>query len=92
MNAVEWLEQNGVQRDQIDAGYALNGGDLYLGAGGTESSNSDRVPMITSKGLAPYVISERPIAGLVIVRTFKVSRLPGVDREIFVLRRHDVAP
>ena len=90
MAARDMLESRGIERASIDAGYELNGLDLYRFArpGGESPDEAAHVPMITSAKLDDYTIAAGPIAGTEIIG--KISR-PGPfglgSREIYVLRR-----
>jgi dolichyl-phosphate-mannose-protein mannosyltransferase len=84
------LEAAGVPRSAIDAGYSLNGADLYRYVDNGEESYSDEqgIPMITSKDLEEYTIAAAPIAGTLIVRRFPWPGPLGFgSRELYVLRR-----
>jgi hypothetical protein len=88
--ARDMLESRGIKRASIDAGYELNGLDLYRFArpGGESPDEAAHVPMITSAKLDDYTIAAGPIAGTETVG--KISR-PGPfglgSREIYLLRR-----
>ncbi|HLX36314.1 MAG TPA: hypothetical protein VKR29_00885 [Candidatus Binataceae bacterium] len=80
----DMLEQRGIARASIDAGYALNGMELYPFPDGDDSS----VPMITSSKLSEYTVASSPIAGTEIVGTFAWPGPFGFrKRELYVLRR-----
>ena len=59
------LEHEGVPRSAIDAGYALNGEDLYrYPKHGIETMELEAgIPMITSPKIGEYTIASEPIAG-----------------------------
>jgi len=90
MAARDLLQKSGIPRSAIDAGYGLNGLDLYgFGRRGAPNESEDAaVPMITSAELEEYTIAAGPVQGTEIVR--KISR-PGPfgfgSREMYVLRR-----
>lgn len=64
------LEREGVRRSEIDAGYALNGEDLYrYPKHGIETMQLEAgIPMITSPKIDEYTIASEPIAGTEVVR------------------------
>ena len=70
------LEREGVPRSSIDAGYSLNGEDLYrYPKHGIETMKLEAgIPMITSQQVDEYTIASEPIPGTVIVRRI---RWPG---------------
>jgi hypothetical protein len=90
--ARDLLERSGVKRPSIDAGYELNGLDLYrfARAGGEDEYQAAHVPMITSGKLDEYTIAAGLIPGTEMVG--RISR-PGPfglgTREIYVLRRFE---
>jgi hypothetical protein len=90
MTARDLLESRGIERASIDAGYELNGLDLYRFArpGGESPDEAAHVPMITSAKLEDYTIAAGPIAGTETIG--KISR-PGPfglgSRQIYILRR-----
>jgi hypothetical protein len=90
--ARDLLERRGVKRPSIDAGYELNGLDLYrfARAGGEDEYEAAHVPMITSGELDEYTIAAGLIPGTEMVG--RISR-PGPfglgTREIYVLRRFE---
>jgi hypothetical protein len=90
--ARDLLERSGVKRPSIDAGYELNGRDLYrfARAGGEDEYQAAHVPMITSGNLDEYTIAAGLIPGTEIVG--RISR-PGPfglgTREIYVLQRFE---
>ncbi|HTY54996.1 MAG TPA: glycosyltransferase family 39 protein [Candidatus Binataceae bacterium] len=84
------LERSGVARSDIDAGYALNGGDLYhenptvIERWGT----APRIPMITSDALARFTIAAAPVEGTRVIRRAPWPGPLGCDgRGIYVLER-----
>jgi hypothetical protein len=90
MAARDMLEKRGIARADIDAGYELNGLDLYRFArhGGESPEEANHVPMITSSKLEEYTIAAGPIPGTELVG--RLSR-PGPfglgSREMYLLRR-----
>jgi len=89
------LEREGVPRPQIDAGYSLNGADLYHFADQAQAEESFErergIPMITSSALDEYTIAAAPIAGTEIVRRLDWPGVCGsARRTLYVLRRRDV--
>jgi hypothetical protein len=86
------LEKSGIERPAIDAGYELNGLDLYrfpTPGDETQVEGAD-VPMITTTKLDAYTIAQRPLPGTEVVG--RISR-PGPfglgSREMYVVRRID---
>ncbi|MFZ0887469.1 MAG: glycosyltransferase family 39 protein, partial [Candidatus Binataceae bacterium] len=86
--AFDELERSGVPRSEIDAGYALNGRDLY--PSGTEDAARQEagIPMITSHALSRYTIAIAPVPGTEVVRRLPFTGPFGlVPGEIYVLRK-----
>ena len=91
------LEREGVPRSAIDAGYVLNGEDLYrYPKRGIETMKLEGgIPMITSPKMDEYTIASEPIAGTEVVRRLKWPGPFGVGhRYFYLLRKHltDGAP
>jgi len=90
------LEREGIPRPQIDAGYSLNGADLYHFADQPEVQDSlereQGIPMITSSALDDYTIAAAPISGTEIVRQLGWPDACGSGRALYVLRRADFTP
>jgi hypothetical protein len=90
VGARDWLLERGVARRAIDAGYPLNGEDLYRYPRlGIDTPRMEAgIPMITSGRTDEYTIAAEPIVGTRIVRRF---RWPGPlgfgTRDIYVLKR-----
>jgi hypothetical protein len=88
--ARDMLEKNGVSRSSIDAGYELNGLELYrFPRKGEETMREEAgIPMITSGRVDDYTIASRPFPGTKIVGRI---RWPGPfaigEREIYILKR-----
>ncbi len=88
--ARDMLESHGISRASIDAGYELNGLDLYRFAreSGESASEAAQIPMITSAEVEDYTIAALPFPGTEIIGT--ISR-PGpfgiASRPLYVLRR-----
>ncbi|HLI78635.1 MAG TPA: glycosyltransferase family 39 protein, partial [Candidatus Binataceae bacterium] len=61
MAARDVLEKRGIPRSAIDAGYELNGLELYPFPRETDADDSG-VPMITSSKVSDYTIAARPFA------------------------------
>jgi Dolichyl-phosphate-mannose-protein mannosyltransferase len=83
------LLRQGIPRMQIDAGYSLNGRDLYIyPAQGIDTARDEpRIPLITTPTTLPYVISTSPIRDTVIWRRFSGCGPLGFGhRPLFVLR------
>jgi 4-amino-4-deoxy-L-arabinose transferase-like glycosyltransferase len=90
VNARDWLLERGVPRRAIDAGYPLNGEDLYRYPRlGIDTQRMEAgIPMITSGQTDEYTVAVEPLIGTKIVRRY---RWPGPfgfgTREIYVLKR-----
>jgi hypothetical protein len=90
VSARNWLLERGVPRRAIDAGYPLNGEDLYRYPRlGIDTPRMEAgIPMITSGRTDEYTIAVEPIVGTRIVRRF---RWPGPfgfgARDIYLLKR-----
>ncbi|MBV8053679.1 MAG: hypothetical protein JO071_00390 [Deltaproteobacteria bacterium] len=83
------LLRQGIPRKQIDAGYSLNGRDLYTyPAQGIDTARDEpRIPLITTPNTLPYVISTSPIRDTVIWRRFSGCGPLGFGhRPLYVLR------
>jgi hypothetical protein len=87
------LEHEGVPRSAIDAGYALNGEDLYrYPKHGIETMKLEAgIPMITSPKVDEYTIASEPIAGMEVVRQLKWPGPFGLGHRYFYLVRKQVA-
>ncbi len=81
------LEHEGVPRSSIDAGYSLNGEDLYrYPKRGIETMKLEAgIPMITSPKVDEYTIASDAIAGAEIVRRFKAPGPFGLGHRYFYL-------
>jgi hypothetical protein len=88
------LEHEGVPRTAIDAGYSLNGEDLYrYPKHGIETMKLEAgIPMITSPKVDEYTIASDAIAGSDIVRRFKVPGPLGLGHRYFYLVRKRRTP
>ena len=88
--ARDMLEKQGVRRSSIDAGYELNGLELYrFPRKGEETAREEAgIPMITSGRVDDYTIASRPFQG-----TRIVGRIPWPgpfaigERELYILKR-----
>jgi len=90
MVARDMLEKRGIKRSAIDAGYELNGLDLYRFArpGGESRDEVADVPMIMSAKIDEYTIAAGPIPGTEIIDTITLPGMFGLGvREIYVVRR-----
>jgi 4-amino-4-deoxy-L-arabinose transferase-like glycosyltransferase len=87
------LEHQGVPRSAIDAGYALNGEDLYrYPKHGIETMQLEAgIPMITSEKVAEYTIASEPIAGTEVVRRLKWPGPFGLGHRYLYLVKKRVA-
>ncbi|MGO9059081.1 MAG: glycosyltransferase family 39 protein [Candidatus Binataceae bacterium] len=85
------LLNDGVPRSAIDAGYPLNGNDLYRDArpGERETLSTEAgIPLITSKELSQYTIAAAPVSGTVILRRFGWPGSWGFGRRpLYLLKR-----
>ena len=88
------LERDGVPRSAIDAGYSLNGEDLYrYPKHGIETMKLEAgIPMITSPKVDEYTIASDAIVGAEIVRRFKAPGPFGLGHRYFYLVRKRRAP
>ncbi len=94
LTATEELKREGIPRSQIDAGYPLNGEDLYpTGADVPDAVDyALRVPMVTTLSLAEYTIADGAVPGTVAIRGIKWPGFLGIgDRELYILRKLDTA-
>lgn len=88
--AFDWVRSQGVAVADVDAGYALNGWNLYvhpenLPAGATPARS---VPFVTSQERKPYAVALGPLDGYRIVRSFSWSpRLLQETSTVYVLQR-----
>jgi len=84
------LLRQGVPRRAIDAGYELNGLDLYRfpEKGEDEFRDERGIPMITSAKVDEFTIASRVLPGTVIVRRFSWPGPFGVgSRDLYVLKK-----
>jgi hypothetical protein len=81
------LEREGVPRSAIDAGYSLNGEDLYrYPKHGIETMKLEAgIPMITSPKVDEYTIASDAIPGSEIVRRLKAPGPFGLGHRYFYL-------
>ena len=88
--ALSWLRNKNISFAQIDAGYVLNGWNLYahpenLSSG--EGRESD-VPLVTSLTKKPYVIAASHIAGYRVIREYSWAvPLTAHKYKIYVLEQ-----
>ena len=90
MAARDRLEKSGIKRSAIDAGYELNGLELYrFPRRGEETIREEAgIPMITSAKVDEYTIAVRPFPGTETVgRIFCLGPFGLRSREMYVLRR-----
>jgi hypothetical protein len=87
------LEHEGVPRSAIDAGYALNGEDLYrYPKHGIETMKLESgIPMITSEKVGQYTIASGPIAGTDVVRRLEWPGPFGLGHRYFYLVKKPAA-
>ena len=88
------LEHQGVPRSAIDAGYSLNGEDLYrYPKHGIETMKLEEgIPMITSPTVGEYTIASDAIPGAEIVQKLKVPGPFGLGHRYFYLVRKRRTP
>src|SRR5579875_2589839 len=90
MAARDALLAQGVARTEIDAGYPLNGSDLYRdpAPGRQETFALEAgIPLITSSEPKLYTIAAAPLAGSAILRRFKWPGVFGLGhRTLYVLK------
>ena len=81
------LERQGVPRAAIDAGYALNGEDLYrYPKHGIETMQLEAgIPMITSPKVDEYTLASEPLAGTQVVRRLSWPGPFGLGRRYLYL-------
>jgi len=86
------LERQGVPRSAIDAGYALNGEDLYrYPKHGIDTAKLEGgTPMITSQKVDDYTIASAPLAGMEVVRRLKWPGPFGLGHRYFYLVRKQI--
>ncbi len=87
------LERQGVPRSSIDAGYVLNGEDLYrYPKHGIETRELEGgIPMVTSPKMGEYTIASEPIPGTDVVRRLKWPGPFGIGHRYFYLvRQHPI--
>jgi hypothetical protein len=90
MAARDVLEKSGIQRSAIDAGYELNGLELYrfLNRGEETVREEAGIPMVTSSEVDEYTIAAHPFPGTEIVGRILAPGPFGLgSREMYVLRR-----
>lgn len=87
------LEREGIPRSSIDAGYVLNGEDLYrYPKHGIETRELEAgIPMITSPKTGEYTIASEPIAGMDLVRRLKWPGPFGLGHRYFYLVKKQAA-
>jgi hypothetical protein len=91
----DMLERNGVQRSAIDAGYSINGNDLYrYPKHGIDTMKLESgIPMITSPGIGQYTIASGPIPGTKVIQRFKWPGPFGFgSRYLYVMRKESTPP
>jgi Dolichyl-phosphate-mannose-protein mannosyltransferase len=85
-----WLRDKGIPFANIDAGYALNGWNLYAHpenlAPGTLREKD--VPFVTTNEKKPYVIATSPIPGYRVLRRYRWSiPVKSLDYSVYVLEQ-----
>jgi hypothetical protein len=88
------LERKGVARSAIDAGYALNGEDLYrYPKHGIDTMALEAgIPMITSPQVGEYTIASEPIDGTEVVRRLEWPGPFGLGHRYLYLVKKRSAP
>ncbi|GEM_PF-601608 len=89
------LIHQGVPRDAIDAGYPLNGGDLYRDPkpGQQETFALEAgIALITTLKLKPYTIAATPMPEAEIVKRFQWPGMLGFGHRTLYLLRTTAAP
>ncbi|HYB90192.1 MAG TPA: glycosyltransferase family 39 protein [Candidatus Binataceae bacterium] len=84
------LLKSGVPRAKIDAGYALNGEDLYRypKRGIDTMAFEAGIPLITTLDLSEYTVAAAPIAGTTIIARYQWPGPLGMGhRDVYVLKR-----
>jgi len=90
VEARDALISKGVLRDEIDAGYSLNGEDLYRypAAGIDTQSDEPGIPMITSAKMSLYTIAAAPQLDADVIKRFSWPGAFGFgQRPLYVLHR-----
>jgi hypothetical protein len=88
------LEREGVPRSAIDAGYSLNGEDLYrYPKHGIETMQLEAgIPMITSPKVDEYTVASDAIAGSEIIRRLKVPGPFGLGHRYYYVVKKSRTP
>ncbi|MGH7864432.1 MAG: ArnT family glycosyltransferase [Candidatus Binataceae bacterium] len=84
------LIRSGIPRERIDAGYPLNGEDLYRYAacGADDEAREAGIPMITAGGLSEFTLSRTRHRGARVLRRLSFPGPFGFgEREIYLLRK-----
>ncbi len=94
LEARDALLASGVPRAAIDAGYPLDGQDLYRYPQGRPDMPADErgIPMITARQFSPYTIAAAPIAGTKVVRRFSWPGPFGLGTRALYVLRLDLRP
>ena len=93
--ARDMLQRKGIPRAAIDAGYELNGLELYRFSHAAPNeedtlSMESGIPMITSERIDEYTIASEPFQGTTIVGRIAYPGPFGIGhRELYILRRTD---
>jgi hypothetical protein len=87
VNQTEILLRQGIPRRQIDAGYSLNGRDLYVYPVGGQTEHEPSIPLVIGSSILPYVIATSRMPNTAIWREFSGCGPLGFgDRPLFVLK------
>lgn len=95
LEAMNSLERQGVPRADIDAGYPLNGRDLYHYSAASVccQERAPEIPMVTSKRMLDYAIVAAPIEGTRIVGRLSWPGTLGFGRRaLYLVRKLPSAP
>ncbi len=87
VNQTESLLRQGVPRRQLDAGYSLNGRDLYVYPANHEPEQEPPIPLVIGSSRSPYLIALSRMPNTAIWRQFSGCGPLGVGvRPLFVLK------
>ena len=93
--ARDTLQRKGIPRSAIDAGYELNGLELYRFSRAAQDavdtlSMESGIPMITSERIDEYTLASEPFQGTTIMGRIAYPGPFGIGkRELYILRRID---
>jgi hypothetical protein len=90
--ARDTLQREGIPRSAIDAGYELNGLELYRFSHTSEDTLAmeSGIPMVTSERIDEYTLASHPFQGTTIMGRIAYPGPFGIGkRELYILRRTD---